>query len=220
MQIDRRRFIACLAGSLAVLPGASRLLGPDPADARPFPPAMPSVPATVSAPSVIAGVPLWQQAIAALERHGATARRDRLAIADFGASSGTARFHLVDIEAGTSEALHVTHGSGSDPRHTGFLQAFSNQPGSNATSEGAFLTCDYYSGRHGHSQRLDGLDPSNDQALARAIVLHAADYAEPAVLARMGKLGRSQGCLAFSSAGLDRVFGFLGEGRLIVSGRA
>ena len=158
--------------------------------------------------------------MAALDRHSAAVRRDRLAIADFTAPSGTTRFYLVDLAEGRAEALHVTHGSGSDPQHTGFLHDFSNLPGSNATSEGAFLTADYYIGRHGLSQRLHGLDPTNDQALARAIVLHAADYAEPAVLARMGKLGRSQGCLAFSSAGLERVFGFLGEGRLILSGKA
>jgi hypothetical protein len=214
MQVDRRRFIACLAGSLAVAPGGSRLFLSGPADARQV---VQATPARMPVPD---GVPLWQQAMAALDRHAAIARRDRLAIADFGAPSGAARFHLVDLEAGRVEALHVTHGSGSDPRHTGFLQAFSNLPGSNATSEGAFLTRDYYTGRHGRSQRLEGLDPSNDQAHARAIVLHAASYAEPAVLAQMGKLGRSQGCLAFSSASLERVFAFLGEGRLILSGKA
>ncbi|MFC3100363.1 murein L,D-transpeptidase catalytic domain family protein [Altererythrobacter lauratis] len=163
---------------------------------------------------------VWANAMAALERHGPRAARDRLAIADFGAPSAQPRLYLVDLEAGKFQALHVTHGSGSDPGHTGLLQSFSDRPGSNATSQGAFVTRDYYTGRHGHSQRLEGLDPTNCNALDRAIVLHSAWYAEPDVLARTGKLGRSQGCLAFSGQDLARVFGFLGEGRLIYSGKA
>lgn len=158
--------------------------------------------------------------MAALDRHAPLFQRDRLAIADFSLSSALPRFHLVDLHGGTVDALHVTHGSGSDPQHTGWLQRFSNRPGSNATSEGAYLTRDYYHGRHGRSQRLEGLDPSNDMAMDRAIVFHSADYAEPRMLAQIGKLGRSQGCFAFSEAGLSQVFEFLGEGRLIFTGTA
>ena len=165
-------------------------------------------------------MPLWQEASAALQRHAGALRADRLAIVDFAAGSAQPRFHLVDREAGSVSTLHVTHGSGSDPGHSGFLRRFSNQPGSNATSEGAFVTRNAYYGQHGLSQRLDGLDPTNDKAMDRAIVVHAAWYAEPDVLARTGKLGRSQGCFAFSPADLARVMDFLGEGRLIYSGRS
>lgn len=165
-------------------------------------------------------MPLWQDALAALGRHGSVFQRDRLAIADFGLSSAHPRFHLVDLLGGTVDVLHVTHGSGSDPQHTGWLQSFSNLPGSNATSQGAYRTCDYYQGKHGRSQRLEGLDPSNDMAMDRGIVFHSAAYAEPRVLAQIGKLGRSQGCLAFSEAGLNQVFEFLGEGRLLLTGKA
>ncbi|MGH2322743.1 murein L,D-transpeptidase catalytic domain-containing protein, partial [Enterococcus faecalis] len=86
------------------------------------------------------------------------------------------------------------HGSGSDPSHTGFLKRFSNDPGSNASSEGAFLTADYYVGKHGRSQRLIGLDATNDNALSRAIVVHSAWYANPDMIRSHGMLGRSQCC--------------------------
>jgi hypothetical protein len=65
----------------------------------------------------------------------------------------------------------------SDPHHTGYLHKFSNVSGSNASSEGAFLTGDYYVGQHDRSQRLAGLDPTNDNAMDRAIVIHGAWYA-------------------------------------------
>lgn len=62
----------------------------------------------------------------------------------------------------------------SDPHHTGYLHKFSNVSGPNASSEGAFLTGDYYVGQHDRSQRLAGLDPTNDNAMDRAIVIHGA----------------------------------------------
>jgi hypothetical protein len=217
MLFDRREMIA---GLLAALGGSSTM-----SVASPFRPApeivLPPRPAVAAPPSGDpAGVPLWQDAMAALDRHAGTLRGDRLAIADFSVGSAQPRFHLVDREAGSVATLHVTHGSGSDPAHSGLLHRFSNQPGSNATSEGAFVTRDPYQGRHGLSQRLEGLDPTNDLALDRAIVVHAAWYAEPDVLVQTGKLGRSQGCFAFAQANLARVMDFLGEGRLIYSGRS
>lgn len=217
MLFDRREMIA---GLLAVLGGS-----PAPGSASTFRPAaefrLPQPVAGAVLPSDgPPGVPLWQEAMAALDRHAGQLRADRFAIADFAAGSGTPRFHLVDREAGSVSTLHVTHGSGSDPAHSGFLHRFSNQPCSNATSAGAFVTREPYYGQHGLSRRLDGLDPTNDQALDRAIVLHAAWYAESDVLARTGKLGRSQGCFAFAQADLARVMDFLGEGRLIYSGRS
>jgi hypothetical protein len=113
----------------------------------------------------------------------------------------------------------VAHGNGSDPAHTGWVQRFSNTPGSNASSEGAFVTSDYYVGKHGRSQRLIGLDPTNDKAFERAIVIHAAWYANPDMLRTHGQLGRSQGCFAVADGDLDQVFGRLGPGRMLYSAK-
>lgn len=209
--------VAVLGGSSTV--GAASTFRPGPETALPSRLAT-VAPAPAQAAAAPPGVPLWHEALAALDRHAGLLRGDRLAIADFATGSARPRFHLVDREAGSVRLLRVTHGSGSDPAHSGFLHRFSNQPGSNATSEGAFATGERYYGNHGLSQRLMGLDPSNDQALDRAIVLHAAWYAEPDVLARTGKLGRSQGCFAFAGADLAQVMDFLGEGGLIYSGRS
>ena len=100
------------------------------------------------------------------------------------------------------EAFRAAHGSGSDPDHDGYLDRFSDVPGSSASPEGAYLVAEPYVGKHGRSLRLDGLDPTNINARARAIVIHAADYAEPAFLKKWGKLGRSNGCIVFSKEDL------------------
>ena len=109
----------------------------------------------------------------------------------------------------------VAHGIGSDPEHTGMLQRFSNEVNSEATCEGAFLAANYYVGKHQLSQRLIGLDPTNNNALDRAIVIHGAWYSNSDMIARHGKLGRSQGCFAVGEKDLDRLFTLLGEGRMI-----
>lgn len=163
---------------------------------------------------------LMRRAMAALQQHGSSvARHDRIAIADFAASSGRPRFHLVNLEDGRTTSKLVAHGSGSDPAHTGYLQRFSNANGSNASCEGAFLTSDYYVGKHGKSQRLIGLDHTNNNALDRAIVVHAAWYANREMVAERGMLGRSQGCFAVGENELAEVFERLGPGRMIYAAK-
>jgi len=164
---------------------------------------------------------LREQAMAALARHGRSLwSRDVVGIVDFGLPSAVPRFHLVDILAGTTTTLLVAHGRGSDPDHTGMLQSFSNVEGSQASSEGAYLIGDPYVGIHGPSRRLIGLDPTNDRAEARAIVIHAAWYAGPDMIPRQGRLGRSDGCFAVGQDDIGQVLARLGRGRLLYAGRS
>jgi hypothetical protein len=214
MQFDRRRFIgAALAASVAACTTRSAAPPPSPA-AAPVPPApLPAVAALADRP------PLLVEALAALDTHRIAAR-DRLALVDFSLASREHRFHLVDVAGGQIErSWLVAHGSGSDPAHTGLLHYFSNVPGSNASSNGAFLTADPYVGQHGRSQRLIGLDPSNDQAHERAIVIHGAAYVDPTLIEQQGRIGRSQGCFAFEQSEVANVMARLGEGRLIYAGK-
>jgi hypothetical protein len=163
---------------------------------------------------------LIARANAALDRHAASIpNRDLVGVADFGRNSSAPRFHLIDLHNARVESYLVAHGRGSDPAHTGWLQRFSNQPGSEATSQGAFLTKDVYFGAHGRSRRLAGLDPENDQAEPRGIVVHGAWYVN-AELAARGALGRSQGCFAFQQDQVARVIDRLGAGRLILAAKA
>ncbi len=164
---------------------------------------------------------ILRRALAALDEHAKTiTARDRIAIVDFSAPSSEPMLHFLDVESGKASRLLVAHGSGSDPGHTGFLKSFSNAFGSNASSEGAFVTDNYYVGKHGRSQRLIGLDATNNNALDRAIVIHSAWYANDEMVTAHGKLGRSQGCFAVGENKLDDVFGFLGQGRLVYAVRA
>jgi hypothetical protein len=77
------------------------------------------------------------------------------------------------------------------------------------------VTGQAYYGEHGRSRRLIGLDPENDQAKSRAIVIHAADYVSVSMANDQGRVGRSQGCFAVSKAEIDDVLELLGPGRLL-----
>ena len=155
-----------------------------------------------------------------LERHRASIREtDVIAITDFAAPSRAHRFYMVDLAGGRATSHLVSHGRGSDPGHSGWVQRFSNDPGSNASSAGGYLTSAYYSGKHGRSQRLIGLEPQNSNAEARAIVIHGAWYVSPAMARQHGKIGRSEGCFAFGDESLEEVLTRLGPGRLLYAGR-
>jgi hypothetical protein len=164
---------------------------------------------------------LLRRALDALARHrSGIERSDLIGIADFSQHSHSPRFHLINLGDGTASSHLVAHGRGSDPAHTGWLERFSNQPRSEATSAGAYRTGAIYIGEHGRSMRLDGLDPTNDNAASRAIVVHGAWYVSDDIVRHFGVLGRSEGCLAVANSSLDQVLTRLGPGRLIYADKA
>jgi L,D-transpeptidase catalytic domain len=167
-------------------------------------------------PSAPAGIDpqLFARAKAALDQHRIYAR-DTIGIVDFSKPSSEPRFYVVDLASGNVESHLVCHGRGSDPAHSGYLERFSNDFGSYASSNGTYTTGDYYQGKYGLSLRVDGLDWSNSNADARAIVIHNAWYAEPEMIPAHGMLGRSEGCFAMPRASQYAVMRKLAGGRMI-----
>jgi hypothetical protein len=164
---------------------------------------------------------LLRRALDALaQHHDSISYRDLIGIADFSLPSRAPRFHLVNLADGSVQSHLVAHGKGSDPSHTGWLERFSNEPRSNATSAGAYRTGSLYLGAHGRSMRLEGLDPTNSNALSRVIVVHGAWYVNEEMIGHSGMLGRSQGCFAVADSSLPEIMARLGPGRLIYAGKA
>jgi hypothetical protein len=122
-------------------------------------------------------------------------KTDILTIIDFTKPSCDRRFYVIDL-VNKKLVYHtlVAHG-----KNSGELQCtrFSNRPKSLQSSPGFFLTAETYSGRHGYSLRLDGMEPGlNDLARARAIVIHGAEYVAQHYVDDVGYIGRSFGCPA------------------------
>lgn len=134
-----------------------------------------------------------------------------LGVIDFHQKSSAGRFYLVDLRSGNVGRFLVAHGKNSDPNFSGFATRFSNQDGSLMSSIGAYMVAETYTGKHGLSVRLDGLEASNSNARARAIVLHAADY----VNANQNPVGRSFGCPAVDFKYRDYLIAALNGGSLL-----
>ena len=193
-----------------VLPGT--LLPATPTgNANPFAPR-----ATPVVPSAPAGIDpaLFARAKAALDSHQ-VGPRDSIGIVDFSQPSADPRFFVVDLATGQVDSHRVAHGRGSDPDHSGFVERFSNDFGSYASSNGTYVTGDYYDGKYGLSMKVRGLDWSNYNAEPRAIVIHNAWYAEDDMIPLHGKLGRSEGCFAMSRKSQFEVMRKLAGGRMI-----
>lgn len=228
MTINRRHFLGALAGTAASLALPRHALQAQEAEPElpggtfwgTVPVADDAAPMVQGEPVAIARsgiLPLIPRALAALDKHSAViAVRDKIGIVDFSQPSRQARFHIVDLVGGTtSTPLLVAHGKGSDPANCGMAQHFSNLVDSEASSRGSYVTGEVYYGKHGRSRRLIGLDPDNDRALERGIVIHAASYVSPAVVAAQGRVGRSQGCFAVNPREITQVLETLGPGRLL-----
>jgi hypothetical protein len=118
-----------------------------------------------------------------------------LSIADFTQPSTARRLYIIDMQ--NHKLLFqtfVAHGKNSGEN---YATSFSNQPESNKSSPGLYLTGDTYIGKHGLSLQLNGLEQGvNDHALQRAIVIHGADYVNESFIQKFGRLGRSLGCPA------------------------
>lgn len=219
MSLNRRELLrlgAAGAGGLLVSSAASS--DPLPMGILTAPPVKLGPPAAALAPPTApAGINpvLFQKARAALDSRRWIKTRDFLGIVDFSRGSHEGRFHVIHLPSGQADTFRVAHGRGSDPAHSGYVEQFSNRPGSAATSNGAYTTGEYYHGKYGLSMKVHGLDWSNSNAESRAIVIHNAWYAEPDMLATHGKLGRSEGCFAFSQRDQALVMHRLAGGRMI-----
>lgn len=220
MRLSRRGLI--LGGSAMLAGCATAPAAPLPivlAEAPP-PPPLPRVPQITPPPldpQRLVRPELMSRAMAALDVHShKITLRDRMYLVDFQKFSGDERLYEVDLIGGRVTAFRTCHGRGSDPEHSGFARRFSNTPESYMSSVGAYATAGAgWGAQQGPNVLLDGLEYSNNMARERAIIIHGADYADPAFLAREGKLGRSYGCFSTAHTDLPMLRERMGEGRLL-----
>ena len=151
--------------------------------------------------------------------HGDVSNKSRLAVIDYSMPSTERRMWVFNLAAQDKPELlyheYVAHGQGSGGN---VPTRFSNEDGTHATSLGLFRTAETYYGSNGYSLRMDGMDPGfNDNARRRAIVIHGADYVNPAAASGMGRLGRSWGCPALRQAVAHDMIDVLKDGNLVFS---
>lgn len=131
-----------------------------------------------------------------LEQNGKLHNPFIISIADYSQSSNKKRLYVIDLK--NKKLLfnsYVAHG-----RNTGdeFARSFSNKEGSSKSSLGFYITNQPITGSHtGFSLIINGVEKGfNDNAVKRAIIIHAAAYATENFIKKYGRLGRSFGCPA------------------------
>ena len=140
--------------------------------------------------------------------------KDLLTVIDYSLPSTRRRFWVLDV--GREKVLFhelVAHGKGSGDN---YATRFSDEEGSLQSSLGLFEATTTYTGKHGYSLRLRGLEEGfNERALQRSIVIHGAWYVSEAFAARHGRLGRSWGCPALDSSVAREVIDTIKGGTLV-----
>ncbi len=147
---------------------------------------------------------------------------ENVVIIDYSAPSTDRRFFQINLVTGNVIKYYVAHGIGSGKSN--YATKFSNTKDSRQTSLGFYLTGDTYSGSYGKTLRMYGLEPSNDQAYNRDIVLHGAWYVgkdfirsrDPSTGEPRGRLGVSWGCPAVSVPISKKVIPILKSGSVIL----
>jgi hypothetical protein len=140
------------------------------------------------------------------------------AIVDFSQPSTSKRLYVFDTVAKKVDSYLVAHGRGSEGANN-IPAIFSNQNGSNSSSLGIYRTLGEYNGHHGRSLRLEGLESSNSNVLARGVVMHTADYVSESFIRQTGRIGRSEGCFAVERSVGDTLINELKNGAYIIAAK-
>ena len=145
-----------------------------------------------------------------LVEEGLLSNPDILTICDFTQSSLSKRMYILDVK--NRKVLlntYVAHGrnSGLD-----YAERFSNAPESLESSLGFYVTKNTYSGKHGTSLKLSGLEEGfNNNAESRAVVVHGAPYIGEQ-RASSAYMGRSFGCPAVPQVLAPKVIDLIKNG--------
>lgn len=147
----------------------------------------------------------------ALRNTGKLKNVDIISICDFSQSSRNRRLYIIDlVEMKILKNTYVAHGRGSGGE---FAQYFSNRPESHKSSLGFYVTGTTYTGQHGLSLRISGIEKGiNDKALARRIVVHGSTYVGDTFLDANPFTGRSYGCPAIPRTETEEIINFIKEG--------
>lgn len=137
-----------------------------------------------------------------------------LTVIDFNLPSDQRRLWVIDLRS--SRVLMNEYTTQGKESGSYYARHFSNNFGADATSLGVYKTLNAYLGKHGLSERLEGLEQGiNSNAYARAVVIHPAWYASPSFINENHRAGCSWGCFGINPAASERFINLTKNGSVI-----
>ena len=137
-----------------------------------------------------------------------------ITIIDFSQPSTAKRFYVIDTKK--RKLLFNTYVAHGENSGSNYAINFSNINNSKQSSLGFFKTGETYSGTHGYSIRIDGIEKGiNNKARKRDIVIHGADYVNKKFIDENNRLGRSWGCPALPMNIKDKIIDVIKGGSCI-----
>jgi hypothetical protein len=132
-----------------------------------------------------------------VEKTGMVHNKQYVTIIDYSMPSSEKRLWVLDVKnQKVVYNTYVAHGKNSGENYS---TKFSDDPKSQESSIGVYVTKGTYEGHNGNSLVLAGLDKGfNDRAESRRIVMHPAPYVDENILENYGRIGRSWGCPALN----------------------
>lgn len=141
---------------------------------------------------------------------GMLANQEILTVIDFSKPSDSKRMYILDVK--NMKVLfntYVAHGKNSGVE---YAERFSNSIESLQSSLGFYVTKNIYTGKHGKSLKLSGVEDGwNSNAEQRDVVVHGAPYIGQQ-RANAAYMGRSFGCPAVPQAQAPKVINLLKNG--------
>jgi len=135
-----------------------------------------------------------------------------LAIVDYTLPSYQKRLFVLNLKSGSVAYHYVAHGIGSGPDR---VQVTSNQIGSRKSAPGAYITGSVAVGRLGKMLSLEGLESSNNNAIARNTVIVGSNHVSDAFVVKNGFLGLSNGTFAVDKTQANKMIEKLRGGALL-----
>lgn len=135
---------------------------------------------------------------------------------DYSINSKSPRFFIYDLKDKKLYKHKCAHGQGGKNAspHDGKCREVSNVNGSHMSCLGLFKCAETYEGKSGYSMRIDGLNSTNSNARARAVVVHGSDYVKDS---NSVICGRSWGCPAVDNNYHRQIIGMLKNGSPLLS---
>jgi len=148
-----------------------------------------------------------------------------IVIFDLNLKASSKRLHVINIETGEVISMESSHGRDTDcgGDRLGWACRFISDRESEGTPLGFFATGEMFTGNHGLSLRMNGLEGAINQCpkyskggnqtcpgkiLPTSIIIHSASYVME------GHAGRSHGCVAVSESNMVRIREKLRDGAL------